>query len=128
MADDVYMDDLLNQRAVYWAPLVVNDEGQKAFDDPIEVRCRWEDIVEEFITRGTGASQTSKSKVLVDQDLEELGVLWLPPNSTELDEGGAIAQLTSEDEPMANDDAFEIRRFDKIPNVDADEFVRIAYL
>lgn len=129
MATDIFLEDFLNQTAVYWAPAGTNNEGQQAYGEPVEVACRWEDVVEEFIVRGGGtAPETSKSKVLVDRDLEELGILWLPPNATGLNDGEAIIQLTSEDDPMANDKAYEIRRFDKIPNVDADEYVRIAYL
>lgn len=127
MAEDVFLEDALNQRAVYWAPGVINNEGQKDYGEPIEIACRWENIAEQFLDPDNN-TQSSRAKVMVDQDLEMLGVLWLPPNSSNLSEGEAIAQLTDETTPFANAGAYEIRRFDRIPNWDADEFIRLAYL
>lgn len=128
-AEDIFLEDMLNQRAVYWPTLGINDEGQREYDEPVEIVCRWEMIAESFLDRGTGNMAQSRSKVFSDRDLTELGVLWLPPDSgVGLDEGQALFQLTNEDEPFSNAGAFEIRRFDKMPNFDGDEFVRIAYL
>lgn len=128
MPDDIFLEDALNQLAVYWPPGIEGDEGQQIMGDPIEIVCRWEMVVEQFLDRKSGNVESSKSKVYVDRDLEELGILWLPPNNTELATGQALSQLTSEEEPFTNPGAYEIRRFDKIPNFDADEFARIAYL
>lgn len=134
-AEDIFLEDALNQRAVYWHPKIVGDEGQKGFEAPVEIVCRWEQVAESFLDRNTGNEALSKSKVFCDRDLKELGVLWLPPGSgldagtgDILDEGAALSALTSEDSPLSNDGAFEIRRFDKIPDFDGEEFVRIAYL
>ncbi len=126
--EDVFLEDALNQLCVYWAPGAGGDEGQKTFAEPVEITCRWEMVVEAFLNRQSGNPEQSRSKVFLSEDVEELGVLWLPPISTDLPPGGAISQLESEDEPFENDGAFEIRRFDKIPNFDADEWARIAYL
>ncbi len=128
MPDDVYLEDSLNQIAVYWAPGSGGDEGQATFAEPIEIRCRWEQVTEQFLEKRTGNPETSRSKVYADQDLEELGVLWLPPDQEDTSDGAGLSQLTDESQPFANAGAFEIRRFDKIPNWDADEFARIAYL
>ena len=126
-ADNIFMEDALNQRAVYWHPLGEDNEGQQELDDPIEIVCRWEQVSETFLEKKSGNPQVSRSKVMVDRDLKELGVLWLPPDAETLGEGGALAALTS-DVAFQNDGAYEIRRFDKLPTFDGDEFVRTAYL
>lgn len=128
MAEDVFLEDALNQIAVYWAPGAGGNEGQKTFLEPVEIRCRWEQSVEQFLNRMTGNPEQSNARVYSDTDLVELGVLWLPPESTDLPDGGALDQLTDPTNPFSNTGAFEIRRFDKVPNFDADEWARIAYL
>ena len=39
----------MKQKAMYWAPLELDDYGKPTYSDPIEIDCRWEDKVEEFI-------------------------------------------------------------------------------
>ena len=54
---------------------------QNSFDPPIEIQCRWEDKNEidvGWISTGfPGNIRLSKSSVLVTQDLDEKGYLWL---------------------------------------------------
>jgi len=112
------------QICVYW-PLASSDSGGDDFDDygqpivttPIELNCRWEDVAEEFIDKN-GTRQISHSKVYPDQDVDVGGILML---GTEDD----ITDLTNIKE---NDNAWEIRRFDKLPNLKATEFLRTAWL
>lgn len=112
------------QKAVYW-PLQSSDSAGDAFDDygqpqwdgPIEIDCRWEDVIEEFID-ASGTQQSSNAKVYVDRDVDVGGVLML----------GELTDITDENNPKENDGAWEIRRFDKLPNMKATEFLRTAYL
>lgn len=111
---EMYIED-----AVYWAPLDPDDNGQKVFAAPVAVKVRWKDESEMFID-ATGNNQVSRARVRVDRDVEELGVLWK----------GLLAGITtgSDTDPFLNSRAFEIRRFMKIPNRRAEDFVRVALL
>lgn len=111
------------QTAVYW-PLDIesggdkfDDYGQPVLSDPIEIKCRWEDVSEEFIG-SDGTRQISNAKVYVDRDVDVGGVLML----------GTLLDVSSADNPKGNIGAFEIRKFEKIPNLKATEFLRTAYL
>lgn len=110
--------------AVYW-PLASSDSGGIAYDDygqpiltdPIEISCRWEDVSEEFIDK-KGTRQISHAKVYPDQDVDVGGILML----------GTEDDITDSVNIKENDDAWEIKRFDKLPNLKATEFLRTAFL
>jgi hypothetical protein len=115
------------QTAVYWGSPVNDGYGGFAYADPIDIACRWEDKTEIdfgwFASGHPGNLMLSKSHLLVTQDLEEKGYLWL----------GTLAELETEYEdtsdPRKVRKAFMIHRFDKIPMVfKTDEFVRLVYL
>jgi hypothetical protein len=115
---DVANEDSLVQLAVYWAPGPNDEGGQRTYPyDPDEVHCHWEDRPEEVLDK-SGNKIVSKSVVTVDRDLEPLGLLML----------GALDDIEFPTSPFDNPGVFEIRSFRKVPNVDADEFERIAYL
>lgn len=119
------------QNAIYWPPTGVDDYGNHTTGTLVELvatddgnfRVRWSDTTEEFLN-AEGANQRSSSKVMLPLlpdaggEAQIGGYLWL----------GDRADLTSEADPKANDGALEIKRFDKIPNIGATEFVRKAYL
>ena len=107
------------QKAVYW-PLATaspDDYGQPVYDTHVEIDCRWDDVVQEFID-SKGTIQASHSIVYTDRDIVLGGVLML----------GELADITDEDNPKENENAWEIKRFDKIPNLRATEYLRMAYL
>jgi hypothetical protein len=112
------------QTAVYW-PSETSESAGDAFDDygkpvvadPIEIDCRWEDVSEEF-SDATGTRQISRAKVYVDRDVDVGGILML----------GELTDITDEVNIKENDGAFEIRRFDKLPNLKATEYLRTAFL
>jgi len=110
---------MLKQTCVYWAPNDVpfDDYGQPQYANAVELKCRWEDVAEEFIgPRGT--TEMSRSIVYVESDVEPGGVLLL----------GEIESSTDQITPKNNAGAWEIRKFDKLPNLKATEFLRTAYL
>jgi hypothetical protein len=115
---------MLKQKCVYWPP-GSEETGGRDFDDygrpvyatAIEIRCRWEDVVEEFI-KPDGTQDTSRSKVYVDRDVRVGGVLWL----------GNLAGVSDLVNPKQNDGAWEIKRFDKLPTLKAAQFLRTAFL
>lgn len=115
------------QTAVYWGSPVEDGYGGKTFADPIELTppngVRWEnrtDLGEKVLNR-LGEIINCNAVVFVLQDLEEQGWLYL----------GTLDDLDSAEEadPMTIDDAFEIKRFDKIPAMrSTTEFLRKVYL
>jgi hypothetical protein len=109
------------QTAVYWGNPVKDGYGGFTFDAPVEIVCRWEDRIGQF-TSNKGEQIYSKSEVYTLQDLEEDGWLFL----------GTLADISGEDDtgaPKDIDNAYEIKRFDKLPIFGSTtEFVRKAYM
>ena len=104
------------QDAVYWEVNGYGDDGQPAFDPPREIRVRWEDVHEVFVD-DQGNDIVSNSVVYVGEDLKTQSMLWL----------GKLTDLDS-DIPHENEKAYAIRKFEKIPNLKASDFLRIAVL
>lgn len=108
-----------NQTAVYWGSPTADGYGGFTFDDAVEISCRWEDKIGVF-TNNRGEQVFSKAEVYVLQDLDENGYLYL----------GELDDLSSNpDDPMAEDNTYIIKRFDKSPRLGSTtEFIRKAYL
>ena len=113
------------QTAVYW-PLAGDESGQLDYDafgrpqwgTPVQISCRWEDVSQEIIQPdGTNTMTKSVVYVDVDQDVRVGGVLYL----------GLLADV-DQDDPKGNDGAWEIIRFDKLPDLKAREYLGKAYL
>lgn len=108
------------QDAVYWGNPQSDGEGGFTFDDPVEIKCRWEEIKQTMIDK-KGTEMLSRAVVFVKQDLDEEGILYL----------GTLDDLTSaeEIEPKDVENAFIIKRFAKVPSLLVPtEFLRTAYL
>lgn len=108
----------LFQKAIYWGHPVADGYGGYTWDDPVEISCRWEDIMMvEALAMEIRAEL--RSEVFLDQDVDEQGMLLL----------GELEDLDSGDfnDPV-NAGATMIIRFDKIPTVKADYFLRKAYV
>ena len=115
---------MLKQTCVYWAlgsaetgGVDFDDYGRPSYASPVELSCRWEDEANEFVS-AEGTMEYSQSVVYVESDVVIGGVLFL----------GELTDLTDEDNPKNNDGAWEIKGFDKIPNLRATKWVRVAYL
>ena len=120
MGIEKFIQKVCVQTAVYWGTPVEDGYGGKSFADPVEIACRWEERVN-VVSDSRGNEIVSKVRVLVTQDLDEEGYLYL----------GELDDLDSDEEadPTIVDGAHEIVRFDKIPMIKkTDEFVRTIYL
>jgi len=104
------------QKAVWWERLAPNQYGEFSFAEPVEIQCRWEDKGAEF-RNGTGQTQMSDAVVYTDRVLKEGDKLM----KGELDSN-------TPDDPKALTTAFEIQRFDELPNFKATETLYTAYL
>lgn len=105
------------QVAVYWPMIGTNDAGEPIYGPPEEIKCRWEDVHEVFKT-AAGDDTVSNSKVYVDRETPEGGVLW----------EGSIEDLENQMLPFENDGAYAIRKFSRVPNLKATESLLIAML
>lgn len=113
MPIDVFMPELLQQTATYWAVEIRSGSNKPTFANPVTVACHWEEKSELFKDK-TGKEVVSRSIVHVDRDMELDGYLF---------EGSSNA--TS---PLGLVGAFPIRGWEKIPGIPAEVFVRKAKL
>jgi|SRR6185503_9148913 len=104
------------QKAVWWRRTVVDAYGSYSFAGPIEIAVRWDDAAVEFLDP-LGEKQTSRSVVYTDRVMTPGDRLML-------------GELDSEtpDNPLSITTTFEIRRFDRTPNLRATETLFTAYL
>ncbi len=105
------------QTAVYWPFVSINEFGVKVVGDPVVIKCRWEAKNVEFLDP-KGEIQMSNAVVYVDRDTAIGGILML----------GTASDITDTVNIKENDGAWEIRRFDDLPNLKASEFLKTAYL
>ena len=104
------------QTAVYWGNPRNDGMGGKTYDSPVEIPVRWDDK-QQLIAGSNGKEITSDATVLVTQDLDQEGLLWL----------GFLQELNSNSNPP--EDAREIKGREKVPMIrKTDQFVRIVYL
>jgi hypothetical protein len=133
MSIEKFIKKVCVQTAVYWGNPQDDGTGGKTFTDPVELKpplngVRWEETTQ-VITNSQGREIVSKAQILVCQDLDEEGYLFL----------GTLEDLDSLDSsgdssggyynPIEIDGAYEIKRFDKTPMIKSKTtFVRKAYL
>ena len=121
MGIEQFMTRACAQTAVYWGDPTPDASGGYSFGSsyPEEISCRWEARTE-LISDGQGNEIISRARVYVTEDVEEEGWLFL----------GTLDDLDSaaEEDPMQADGTHKIKRFDKVPSIRGDDFVRIAYL
>ena len=108
---------MLKQTAVYWPFLSADQFGVKVVGSPVQIKVRWENKSEEFLDVD-GERQISNSVVYVDRDTPVGGILML----------GTSADITDTVDIKENTGAWEIRKFDSLPNLRATESLRTAYL
>lgn len=112
------MDFELNQTAVYWERLAPDGYGGYSWDDPEEIDVRWEQSSESF-TDSNGETVNCSAKVFLGQDVRVGDYLYL----------GDLDDLTSASgSPASMEEAFSVKRFDKIPDLAGTEFFRRAWL
>lgn len=113
------LDTMLRQVAVYWQQDGLNVEGDFTYKDAVEIKCRWTDVIENFIGPN-GDQQVSRSKVYVDRDMKPGDLLMLGA----LPSGG----LTGDDPRGDNAGVWEVLSFGKLRKLKQDKFLRTVYL
>jgi len=82
------------QPAVYWGNPVDDGFGNKMFDQPIEIKVRWDDV-QRIITALNGKEIVSKATILSPLDLDIEGYIYL----------GTLDSLIEYDESGDSDDS-----------------------
>ncbi len=100
----------IRQKVVYWPPIGRNSFGELQVGSPTEIDARWEDINERFLDL-EGEERVSNSIIFTDRDVEISGMLRL----------GGLASAPAD--PKLDNDSWEIRRVDEIPNLRATQSV-----
>lgn len=103
----------LPQTATYWAPGAYNDYGKRAFSEPVQLDCRWQDVAQLY-RDAEGVERTSSSVVYFSQDVAREGWLFL----------GTSAEV----DPKNVTEAHEIQQVADSPNLRATQFLYKAYL
>ncbi len=103
--------------AVYWARSTRDAYGQWTFASPVQISVRWE-WIESLHQSDKGEKWMSNSTVYVDRDMSTGDWLF----------DGTIQDLTSESIPQSNSGAFQVKKFEKVPTLRYNEYLRTAYL
>jgi len=105
------------QKAVLWVRSESpNDFGKFSFDSPIEIKCRWDDKIGQFKNK-EGQTFSSLAVVYVDRDVK-IG--------DKLKKGTLDSQTQSD--PTKDQNAYEVKAVENIPNLRNTETLRIARL
>ena len=110
------LNKLKKQKAVYWANPVNDGFGGYTYDAPVQLMVLWEDKQEKFMSVDM-EELLSSSVVHTNQDVEIGGMISLM----------ALADLSSSELP-ADNDAIEIKAFNKTPDHRGVTFSRKAWL
>ena len=108
-----YIKRNLKQTATYWSPGTNDGFGGVSWGAPVEVKCRWEEKVQQFIDF-SGNETVSNAIVYVDTDVETMGYLF---------EGTSAST-----DPTTLSAAKQIRLYNKTPSLKANIFERKVYL
>lgn len=108
------------QDAVYWPRTGTDPHGDPVYGDPEDIKVRWSDVAVEMLD-GSGERTVSNSVVLIGFDIA--------PGVAPVLKLGTVAALDSGIEtPLEHPGAYEVRRFNKIPDAKGRRFLRKAML
>lgn len=127
MSLESFMSRLCTQTAVYWGSPQDDGYGTMTYDDPVEIKCRWQEGLEVISMAGDDRRSrelVSKAQVWLLQDVDEEGYLYLGTLDSEDPLGSA-----EEADPAVVDKAYKIKLFEKTPELrHSNKFIRKAYL
>jgi hypothetical protein len=130
MSIEKYIARNCPQIAVYWGNPKDDGFGSKTFDDPIEIKCRWEDKLQ-VITADNGVKYLSRAVVFLTQDVDIEGMLFLGTLDQLETLYGDSAQESSGVyfNPFDVDGICIVKRFEKTPGLRSTSvFLRKAFL
>jgi hypothetical protein len=71
-----FVSSVCVQTAVYWGNPQPDGFGGITYDDPVEIKCRWDGKVQ-LVRNDNGEEVVSEATVLVTRDLDVNGMLYL---------------------------------------------------
>lgn len=104
------------QRAVYWEQNGIDRFGKLSFNEPVEIKCRWDDGNQDLRTP-QGQSIMFNSVVYVDREMK-IGDMLM---KGELESG-------TDNDPHKEPEAKSIQRFNINPNLRNTENIYTAFL
>ena len=106
------------QTVIYWGSPVNDGYGKMTFDNPVEIKCRWEDAMQ-VVETDDGKEIVSTSQLHVLQSVDKEGLVYL----------GELNDLTIEQRlnPYSISGINTVLKTDKIPNLSVNSFVRKVY-
>lgn len=106
------------QTAVLWTYLGPDGYGGELFDEPVEIKVRWEDI-DQTMEDDTRVEFVSRAKILLTEDVKMKDYLHL----------GTLESIENEANPRKVDKAFPIKSFRRTPLIfSTDKFVKTVFL
>jgi hypothetical protein len=126
------------QTAVYWGNPVSDGQGGKTFIDPVEIACRWEDMLQ-IVGDNKGETLTSRAVIYVTRDVQQEGMIYLGDfddlnlllsvdDAVVTIDDGHVTVDGENFNPMTSESIYTIKRFEKTPVLRGNEFLRKAYL
>ena len=119
------------QTAIYWGVPRAGADGNMVWDDPVELKVRWDDTTK-LVMNAKGVEVGSQATVLVAGRVENDGTVT--PIDLDVDGRlylGSLDDLDSgqEADPLSIEKSWPIIRFDKNPEFrSTTKFIRQAYL
>lgn len=104
----------MHQEATYWAPLLNDAFGNKTFDTPTLILCRWQNNAVLFVSPD-GKELTSSAIVYPAEEVVAQGYM-------------ALGDLTGVADPKTLNEAYEIRQVQQSPSLDAQQVLFKVYL
>lgn len=115
-----FVESVCVQTAVYWGNPTSDGYGGYSYDAAVEIDCRW-DGKTQLVKSGNGEEVVSRAEVLITQDVDEGGMLYLG-SLTDL----SVAEIA---DPSIVDGAWKIISMSKNPLFQStDEFVRQVFV
>lgn len=121
MSINKFIKKIAVQTAVYWGNPVNDGFGGYTYSIIKDIQCRW-DGVTEIVTNSKGKEIVSQAKLMVVEDLDKEGYLYL----------GSLVDFASGvdySNPKNIDGAYPIQKIEKVPMIKSiTDFVRTVYL
>ena len=92
------------QTVVYWGNPTPDGFGKYTYDSPVEIKVRWDDV-SSIISDNQGREITSNATILLNQNVDEQGYLYL----------GSLSDLDSDPTPLNVSKAYMISKVETTP-------------
>jgi hypothetical protein len=110
-------EDFMIHDVVYWSRTGTDSTGRPVYADPIQLKCRWDDVTSQQ-TNAAGDLYQSRASVIVPQDMKLSDRL----------KKGLLASLLPGTRPEQQPGSYEIQSWESSDSPDGEDFIKVAYL